>query len=206
MPLWLHEQGLDEIVVDRLHLDETTGPADLSRMGGRWSMPASIRSTRSRIAVVGKYVDHKDAYKSLAEALKHGGLRQRTRVKLKWLESERDRARRRRRALDGRRRHPGAGRLRRPRLRGQGADRAIRARARRAVFRHLLRHAGGGGRRRAPPRRPRRRQQHRERQALAASGDRPDHRVAHRRPARSSAAARTATSAAPCAWACRSSA
>jgi len=40
------------------------------------------------IAVVGKYVDHKDAYKSVAEALKHGGLRQRTRVNLKWLESE----------------------------------------------------------------------------------------------------------------------
>jgi CTP synthase len=40
------------------------------------------------IAVVGKYIDHQDAYKSLAEALKHGGLRQRTRVKLKWLESQ----------------------------------------------------------------------------------------------------------------------
>ncbi|MDZ4349537.1 MAG: CTP synthase, partial [Xanthomonadaceae bacterium] len=40
------------------------------------------------VAVVGKYVDHADAYKSLAEALKHGGLRQRTTVRLKWLESE----------------------------------------------------------------------------------------------------------------------
>src|SRR3546814_20297258 len=40
------------------------------------------------VAVVGKYVDHADAYKSLAEALKHGGLRQRTRVTLKWVESE----------------------------------------------------------------------------------------------------------------------
>ena len=37
--------------------------------------------------MVGKYVDHQDAYKSLAEALKHGGLRQRTKVSLKWLES-----------------------------------------------------------------------------------------------------------------------
>jgi CTP synthase len=40
------------------------------------------------VAVVGKYVDHADAYKSIAEALKHGGLRQRTHVRLKWLESE----------------------------------------------------------------------------------------------------------------------
>ena len=40
------------------------------------------------IAVVGKYIDHQDAYKSVAEALKHGGIRQRTRVKLKWLESQ----------------------------------------------------------------------------------------------------------------------
>ena len=39
------------------------------------------------IGIVGKYIDHQDAYKSLAEALKHGGLRQRTKVKLKWLES-----------------------------------------------------------------------------------------------------------------------
>ena len=40
------------------------------------------------IAVVGKYVDHQDAYKSVGEALKHGGIRQRTKVTLKWLEAE----------------------------------------------------------------------------------------------------------------------
>ena len=40
------------------------------------------------IAVVGKYVDHQDAYKSVGEALKHGGLRQRTRVNLKWIEAQ----------------------------------------------------------------------------------------------------------------------
>jgi CTP synthase len=40
------------------------------------------------IAVVGKYVDHQDAYKSVGEALKHGGLRQRTKVNLKWLEAQ----------------------------------------------------------------------------------------------------------------------
>src|SRR3546814_2624363 len=51
-----------------------------------------------------KYVDHKDAYKSVGEALKHGGIRQRTRVNLKWLESqdiERDGAAKVLEGLDG---------------------------------------------------------------------------------------------------------
>jgi CTP synthase len=87
LPLWLHAQHLDEIVVDRLRLDGQVKPADLSQ----WE--AIVDATEHpvdevTIAVVGKYVDHQDAYKSLAEALKHGGLRQRTKVKLKWLESE----------------------------------------------------------------------------------------------------------------------
>jgi hypothetical protein len=63
----------------------------------------------------------------------------------------------------GRRRDPGAGRLRRPRHRGQDAAVALRPRERRAVSRHLLRHAGGGRRFRPQRGRPGRRQQHRER-------------------------------------------
>jgi CTP synthase len=88
IPMWLHQQELDQIVVDRLHLQhKTAATADLSE----WL--AVVDATEHpiddvTIAVVGKYVDHKDAYKSVAEALKHGGLRQRTRVTLKWLESE----------------------------------------------------------------------------------------------------------------------
>ena len=86
IPLYLHEQGLDEIVANQLKLP-VTGPADLSE----WE--AAVDATLNpldevTIAVVGKYVDHKDAYKSVGEALKHGGLRQRTRVNLKWLEAQ----------------------------------------------------------------------------------------------------------------------
>ena len=86
IPLELHEQQLDEIVVNQLKLP-VTGPADLSE----WE--AAVDATLNpldevTIAVVGKYVDHKDAYKSVGEALKHGGLRQRTRVNLKWMESQ----------------------------------------------------------------------------------------------------------------------
>jgi CTP synthase len=93
LPQWFHEQGLDAIVLDRLRLN--AGPVNLSE----WHevVDASEHPVDEvTIGVVGKYVDHQDAYKSLAEALKHGGLRQRTRVKLKWLEStdvERDGAR-----------------------------------------------------------------------------------------------------------------
>ena len=87
LPLWLHSQHLDEIVIERLGLGEMVKPADLSE----WEATVDAAEhpiDEVTIAVVGKYVDHQDAYKSLAEALKHGGLRQRTKVRLKWLESE----------------------------------------------------------------------------------------------------------------------
>ena len=87
LPLWLHEQGLDTIAIRRLRLEDMVGPADLSE----WrDVVDAIEHPVDEvtIAVVGKYVDHQDAYKSIGEALRHGGLRQRTRVRLKWLESE----------------------------------------------------------------------------------------------------------------------
>ncbi|WP_460764238.1 CTP synthase [Lysobacter fragariae] len=87
IPEWLHQQQLDQIVVERLRLDgKAKAEADLSE----WNAVVDAAEhpvDEVTIAVVGKYIDHQDAYKSLAEALKHGGLRQRTKVKLKWLES-----------------------------------------------------------------------------------------------------------------------
>jgi CTP synthase len=87
IPMWLHQQGLDQIVVERLRLEnKTKAEADLSE----WNAVVDAAEhpvDEVTIAVVGKYIDHQDAYKSLAEALKHGGLRQRTKVRLKWLES-----------------------------------------------------------------------------------------------------------------------
>ncbi|EIL87538.1 MULTISPECIES: CTP synthase [Rhodanobacter] len=85
MPLWLHSQGLDDIVVKRLGLD--ADPADLSS----WQRTVdAVEHPKNEvtIAIVGKYVEHKDAYKSLAEALRHGGIRQQTRVNLDWIDSE----------------------------------------------------------------------------------------------------------------------
>ncbi len=85
LPLWLHQQGLDDIVLDRLNIKAK--PADLSE----WkAVVEAIENPKDEvtIAIVGKYVEHKDAYKSLGEALRHGGLKQHTRVNLRWVESE----------------------------------------------------------------------------------------------------------------------
>ncbi len=88
IPMWLHTQQLDQIVVEHLRLQSKAAPtADLSE----WLAVVDASEhpiDEVTIAVVGKYVDHKDAYKSVAEALKHGGIRQRSQVTLKWLESE----------------------------------------------------------------------------------------------------------------------
>ncbi len=86
IPLWLHEQGLDDIVVRHLHL-AAKPQADL----GDWERTAyAAEHPRGEVDIViaGKYVEHKDAYKSLGEALRHGGLKQGTRVNLRWIEAE----------------------------------------------------------------------------------------------------------------------
>ncbi|MCE5232648.1 MAG: CTP synthase [Xanthomonadaceae bacterium] len=85
LPLWLHAQGLDDIVVEQLRLDAK--PADLSEWE-RTVAAAEHPKDEVTVAIVGKYVEHKDAYKSLGEALRHGGIKQSTRVNLKWLDSE----------------------------------------------------------------------------------------------------------------------
>ncbi|AIC12084.1 CTP synthase [Xylella fastidiosa subsp. morus] len=87
MPLELRRQGLDEIVIDQFKLSGTASLADLSE----WEdVVDAIKHPLDEvtIAVVGKYVDYRDAYKSVGEALKHGGLRQRTKVNLKWVEAQ----------------------------------------------------------------------------------------------------------------------
>ncbi|MGH8460964.1 MAG: CTP synthase [Stenotrophobium sp.] len=85
IPGWLHQQGLDDLVVEHFGLD--CRKADLSQwervVQGRGEMDREVE-----IAMVGKYVDLADAYKSLNEALYHAGLQTRTRVKIRYVESE----------------------------------------------------------------------------------------------------------------------
>ena len=85
IPMLLHEQGLDEIVVEKLDL--IVPPADLSQ----WRrVVAALEDSKNEvtIAIVGKYVDHLDAYKSLNEALVHAGIHTRNRVVLDYIDSE----------------------------------------------------------------------------------------------------------------------
>ena len=85
IPIMLHEQGLDDIVVERLGLE--AGPANLED----WrEVVDRSQNTQHKVtvAMVGKYVEHADAYKSLTEALSHGGLRQRIEVDIRRLESD----------------------------------------------------------------------------------------------------------------------
>lgn len=85
IPLLLHDQGLDDIVVNKLRLD--VPPADLSE----WEAVVDGLThpvDEVTVAVVGKYVEHTDAYKSLNEALIHAGIRTRHKVKIIYIDSE----------------------------------------------------------------------------------------------------------------------
>jgi CTP synthase len=84
IPMLLHEQNLDDIVVDKLRL--TVPPSDLSE----WRQVVAAKSSpdeRITVALVGKYVNLKDAYISLSEALTHAGVRTRTRVTVQFVEA-----------------------------------------------------------------------------------------------------------------------
>ena len=85
IPDWLHQQGLDDLVIDHFGID--CRRADLSG----WQRVVDARAeqdTEIQLAMVGKYIDLADAYKSLNEALIHAGLHTRTRVKVRYIESE----------------------------------------------------------------------------------------------------------------------
>ncbi len=85
IPLLLNEQGLDDIVVNQLRLDVPS--ADLSE----WrDVVDAINHPKDEvtIAIVGKYIDHSDAYKSLDEALTHAGLKTRNKVNITYIDSE----------------------------------------------------------------------------------------------------------------------
>jgi CTP synthase len=88
IPLMLDEQGLDDIVIERLGLQDRAGPANLDDWREVVDRYADTRHEVTVAIIVGKYVEHHDAYKSLTEALTHGGLRQRIKVDIRRVESE----------------------------------------------------------------------------------------------------------------------
>jgi CTP synthase len=85
IPLLLHEQDLDDIVVDLLRLD--VPPADLSEW--RNVVDKLVHPEREvTVAMVGKYVNLTESYKSLSEALVHAGIHTQTRVNIRYVDSE----------------------------------------------------------------------------------------------------------------------
>ncbi|WP_198969463.1 CTP synthase [Xylophilus sp. ASV27] len=85
VPRMLHEQGLDGLICDKLRLN--TPPTSLKR----WD-DLVYETTHPQhevcIAMVGKYVDLSDSYKSLNEALRHAGMKNHARVKIEYVDSE----------------------------------------------------------------------------------------------------------------------
>jgi CTP synthase len=84
IPAMMHDQGFDEIVVKQLGLD--LPDADLHE----WHAIVEAKQNPTaevNVALVGKYMDLKDSYISLVEALQHGGIHTRTRVRIHYIES-----------------------------------------------------------------------------------------------------------------------
>ena len=85
VPRMLHEQGLDGLICDKLRLN--TPPANLKRWDDlvyEIEHPAG----EVKIAMVGKYVDLSDSYKSVNEALRHAGMKNHVKVKIGYIDSE----------------------------------------------------------------------------------------------------------------------
>jgi len=85
IPRALHEQGMDDIVVEKMQMD--VKPADLSQ----WDAVTNAMDNPEvevNVAMVGKYVDLTESYKSLSESLIHAGMHTRTRVNISYFDSE----------------------------------------------------------------------------------------------------------------------
>ena len=153
VPRMLHEQGLDGLICDKLRLN--TPPANLKR----WDdlvYETEHPQGEVNIAMVGKYVDLSDSYKSLNEALRHAGMKNHVRVKIDYVDSETitpDSVTQLAREV---RRGAGARRLRQARHRRQDRGGPLCPREQGALPGHLPGHAGRHHRVRAPRRRPRR--------------------------------------------------
>jgi CTP synthase len=85
VPLSLSAEGLDTILLNRLHLPQTA-----ANMGSWTDLVDRLRNPEDEVTIhfVGKYTQYEDSYKSINEALFHGGFKHRLKVKLKYIEAE----------------------------------------------------------------------------------------------------------------------
>jgi CTP synthase len=85
IPLWLHAQKLDEIVLRKLHIEAPSADlSDWKHVVNAMEFPES----EVTVGMVGKYVDLTESYKSLNEALTHAGIHTGTKVKIRYVDSE----------------------------------------------------------------------------------------------------------------------
>ena len=85
VPLGFAQEGVDALILKYLHKE--AGEPNLTRwkeLVDRWSHPKDVVS----IAIVGKYVEHEDSYKSLKEALTHGAIAHDLKLNVTWIEAE----------------------------------------------------------------------------------------------------------------------
>ncbi|MCA3459310.1 MAG: CTP synthase [Rhodobacter sp.] len=85
-PLVYHREGLDQAVLDAFGISPAPRP-NLARWEDVMDRLTNAEG-EVRVAIVGKYTQLEDAYKSIAEALTHGGMANRTRVKAEWIDAE----------------------------------------------------------------------------------------------------------------------
>ena len=84
LPQWMHDQGVDDIIIDRMRLD--VKPTDLSD----WKKVVDVMANPAyevTIGMVGKYVDLTESYKSLNESLTHAGVHNNAKVKIRYIDS-----------------------------------------------------------------------------------------------------------------------
>jgi CTP synthase len=85
-PLAYHREGLDQAVLDAFGISPAPRP-NLTRWEDVMDRITNAEG-EVRVAIVGKYTQLGDAYKSIAEALTHGGMANRTRVRIEWVDAE----------------------------------------------------------------------------------------------------------------------
>ena len=88
LPKWMHDQGVDDIIVEHMRLDEHPNikPTDLSD----WQKVVDIMANpayKVTIGMVGKYVDLTESYKSLNESLSHAGIHNNAQVDIRYIDS-----------------------------------------------------------------------------------------------------------------------
>ena len=145
VPLGFAQEGVDSLILKYLHKEAPEG--DLSKwreLVDRCHNPKDEVS----IAIVGKYVEYEDSYKSLKEALTHGAVAKSLKLNVTWIEAEGLESKspddqELRSPAGGLRRHPGSRRLWQARHRGHAECDSLCARKAGALFRNLPGHADG---------------------------------------------------------------